>query len=227
MKSEKESPSDPVSAETEGSKENAKCNIPETETNSSPGTKDSSSASSREDTSSEFRFESAASRQDSSSGKGTESSPNNSFGQENFRSEGAGKSFVIFNRPGISDETLIRAGIKKVTAEEAFALCGLAAPGIWIPYTHIDGTPVIINGKFYGRLRLDKPRGKKKYHQELDSAYRAYLPFPFYIDFVKGKILLFNNKIFFTILTNFCFAFHMHYSKIFRKTSSGTSFTLF
>lgn len=62
-----------------------------------------------------------------------------------------------FNRPGISDETLIKAGISRVTAEEAQKLCGFAAAGIWIQYFDIDGKPIVSNGRPYGRLRLDKP----------------------------------------------------------------------
>ncbi len=84
-----------------------------------------------------------------------------------------------FQRPGISGDTLVRAGIRHVNPEEAFNLCGLSASGIWIPYSDVQGSPIIINGKEYGRLRLDEPRGDMKYYQAPDSGSHVYIPYPF------------------------------------------------
>ncbi len=91
-----------------------------------------------------------------------------------------------FQRPGVSDEFLIKAGIRRVTSDEAFELCGLHKSGIWIQYYDIDGMPVIVNGKPYGRLRLDEPTDNCKYLQAPNSGCHAYLPFPFIQEFKQG-----------------------------------------
>lgn len=83
------------------------------------------------------------------------------------------------SRPGISRETLLLVGIKWVSAEEAFKLCGIYESGIWIPYLDIHGNPIIIKGKAYGRLRLDKPIGDMKYYQAPDTGSRVYMPWTF------------------------------------------------
>lgn len=79
-------------------------------------------------------------------------------------------------RPGISNEMLERAGVRLVSADEAKALCGLAASGLWLPYRNLDGSAIRDGDKDYGRLRLDQPKDKKKYHQAVDTAVHAYLP---------------------------------------------------
>ena len=91
-----------------------------------------------------------------------------------------------FNRPGIQDEFLIKARNRHVNAEEALELCGLRKSGIWIPYSDINGNPVIINGRPYGRLRLDEPTDNCKYLQAPDSGSHAYVPFPFIQEFKQG-----------------------------------------
>jgi hypothetical protein len=79
-------------------------------------------------------------------------------------------------RPGISPETLARAGVRRVTAEEANALCGVEQSGLWLPYRTMAGDAVLDGGKPYGRLRLDKPQGSKKYHQTFGTSVHAYIP---------------------------------------------------
>jgi hypothetical protein len=79
-------------------------------------------------------------------------------------------------RPGISDETLAGAGVKHVDAAEAKALCGLEQAGLWLPYRNIDGGAIRDGDKEYGRLRLDKPQEKKKYHQAAGTHVHAYFP---------------------------------------------------
>src|SRR5688572_17866098 len=79
-------------------------------------------------------------------------------------------------RPGISSETLARAGVVAVSAEQAEAMCGLATEGLFIPYRGLDGAPVLDNGKPYGRLRLAKAFATKKYHQAFGSGVHVYLP---------------------------------------------------
>src|SRR5947209_4721965 len=79
-------------------------------------------------------------------------------------------------RPGISREMLARAGVRWVGAEEAEGLCGLAEGGLWLPYKTLDSADVSEGGKPYGRLRLDRPQGSKKYHQAFGTGVHAYLP---------------------------------------------------
>lgn len=81
-------------------------------------------------------------------------------------------------RPGISSECLASCGIRHVEAPEAFQLCGISEPGLWIPFFELGRTPMIQCRKPYGRLRLDKPQGDKKYYQRAGTEVRAYIPPP-------------------------------------------------
>ncbi len=80
------------------------------------------------------------------------------------------------NRPGISIETLVAAGIREVDGAMALTLCGLAEAGMWIPYLKLDGTALLVNGKPYGRIRLLEQRGAQKYHQRPGTGVHVYLP---------------------------------------------------
>ena len=91
-------------------------------------------------------------------------------------------------RPGISDAMLQRAGICHIDAQTAFERTGQPYRGLWIPYRNLDGTDMMHAGKPFGRIRMDVPRGKQKYHQEEKSTYRAYLP-PALVEFSKGTPL--------------------------------------
>ena len=82
----------------------------------------------------------------------------------------------MMNRPGISLEALERAGVRPISKEEAQRLCGLAEPGLWLPYRTLAGAPINDGEKVYGRLRLEKPVNSKKYHQEFGTGVHAYLP---------------------------------------------------
>ncbi len=80
-------------------------------------------------------------------------------------------------RPGISDETLIKAGIRHLNADEAYTVFGLRAPGLIIPYVDEDGNPLNVPlGKFPGRLRLDEPIGDMKYYQPKGTSSHIYIP---------------------------------------------------
>ncbi|MEI6078071.1 MAG: DUF3854 domain-containing protein [Verrucomicrobiota bacterium] len=79
-------------------------------------------------------------------------------------------------RPGISQAMLQRAGVRHVSADEAKTMCGLAAAGLWLPYHDADGGAVHDGHKVYGRLRLEHPKDKKKYHQAAGTTVHAYLP---------------------------------------------------
>lgn len=95
----------------------------------------------------------------------------------------------VLQRPGITNNTLCMAAIKRVSAEEASSLCDLSAEGIWIPYCSRIGNTILINGNPYGRLRIGEPVDEKKYHQALGTGSHAYLPFPFAEDYKAGKPL--------------------------------------
>jgi hypothetical protein len=71
---------------------------------------------------------------------------------------------------------LARAGVRRVSAAEALELCGLEQSGLWLPYRTVEGSAVCEGGKPYGRLRLDKPQGSRKYHQAFGTGVHAYLP---------------------------------------------------
>jgi hypothetical protein len=82
-------------------------------------------------------------------------------------------------RPGVSNAFLAAAGVAPVCGGEAKNLCGLAEPGLWIPYRTISGKPVTrdADGPLgYGRLRLAVAREDRKYHQRAGSAPYAFLP---------------------------------------------------
>jgi len=79
-------------------------------------------------------------------------------------------------RSGISNAMLERAGVRRVSADETKALCGQAEAGLWLPYRNPDGGAIRDGDKDYGRLRLDQPKDKKKYHQQAGTTVHAYLP---------------------------------------------------
>jgi hypothetical protein len=83
---------------------------------------------------------------------------------------------------------LARAGVQRVSAEQADALCGLSCEGLFIPYRTLDGADVLDGNKPYGRLRLDRPVESKKYHQALGSRVHAYVP-PGLADVPRGTDL--------------------------------------
>lgn len=97
------------------------------------------------------------------------------LGEQTCRRAGAMVQRTL-KRPGISNETLKRHGIREVESSEANQYVGSAASGLLIPYFDLNGTEVTDNGKPYSRLRLKTPKGKQKYHQEAGSGVHAYLP---------------------------------------------------
>lgn len=73
-------------------------------------------------------------------------------------------------RPGIGADTLALLGVRRVGEAEAFELIGQRFAGLFIPYgIHVDGKP-------FGRLRLDKPTDDRKYTQRSGSGVHPYLP---------------------------------------------------
>ncbi|MEI8341504.1 MAG: phage/plasmid primase, P4 family [Verrucomicrobiota bacterium] len=76
----------------------------------------------------------------------------------------------LIQRPGISPDTLAALGIRHVTEAEASELIGQKYSGLYIPYgVHVDGKP-------FGRLRLDQPQDERKYTQRTGSGVHPYIP---------------------------------------------------
>lgn len=74
------------------------------------------------------------------------------------------------SRPGISAATLAKLNIRHIEEAEAFELIGQKFAGLYIPYRiHVDGKP-------FGRLRLDKPESDRKYTQRAGSGVHPYFP---------------------------------------------------
>ena len=82
-------------------------------------------------------------------------------------------------RPGVSEEFLRTRGVRHIEAEEAWALLGFvpSGGGLWIPYRSFEGEgPLMVNGREYGRLRLDKPSADAKYLSAKGSGAQLYVP---------------------------------------------------
>lgn len=82
-----------------------------------------------------------------------------------------GDKLKSISRPGIRPETLESLGIRHVDSAQAKELCGIAASGIWIPFSKTFDL-----GKPYGRLRLAESYNGRKYHQQSGSNVHAYIP---------------------------------------------------
>jgi hypothetical protein len=79
-------------------------------------------------------------------------------------------------RPGISSEFLAKHNIRHVGNYEASNLIGYPVPpGILIPYTTLEGTPLIINGRPFYRIRPDVPRDAK-YLSPKNSGAQLFIP---------------------------------------------------
>jgi hypothetical protein len=81
-------------------------------------------------------------------------------------------------RPGVSPEFLRRLGVVPVDQESASQLLGFAASGggLWIPYPGLNSASMVVNGRKFGRLRLDKPTSDAKYLSPKESGARVYVP---------------------------------------------------
>ena len=83
------------------------------------------------------------------------------------------------SRPGVSDEFLRAQGCRHVEADEAGALLGFrpSGGGVWIPYPDFSQVgPLVVEGREYGRLRLDKPSVNAKYLSAKGSGAQLYVP---------------------------------------------------
>ena len=68
--------------------------------------------------------------------------------------------------------------MRHVEAEEAEALLGFRprGGGVWIPYFSQEGGPLMVDGREYGRLRLDKPSARRKILSRKESGAQLYVP---------------------------------------------------
>jgi putative DNA primase/helicase len=81
-----------------------------------------------------------------------------------------------FNRPGVSDDFLARAGCHHVGGDECVQLYGCRAEGIAIPFQTLTGEPITDNGKPFARIRLYNATEAQKYHQRAGSGTHIYIP---------------------------------------------------
>ena len=84
-------------------------------------------------------------------------------------------------RPGISSAFLKAQDIRHVDAVEAESLLGFRprnnGSGIWIPYhDSFKPGPLIVNGRAFGRLRLDRPTPGAKYLSPREGGAQLYVP---------------------------------------------------
>ena len=73
-------------------------------------------------------------------------------------------------RPGILPATLAKLEIRHIDEAEAFELLGQRYAGLYIPYG------IYVDGKAFGRLRLEKPESDRKYTQRAGSGVHPYFP---------------------------------------------------
>jgi hypothetical protein len=90
------------------------------------------------------------------------------------------------SRPGISKEFLRRHNIRHVNEDEAEVLVGFKASGLIIPYPGVLNSELLVTGKQFCRLRLDRPTSSAKYISPRGSGCQIYIPqgAPFKIELV-------------------------------------------
>ena len=84
-----------------------------------------------------------------------------------------------FNRPGVSDDFLARAGCHHVGSDECAQLYGCRAEGIAIPFRTLTGEPITDNAKPFARIRLYDATEAQKYHQRSGSGTHIFIPHNF------------------------------------------------
>jgi hypothetical protein len=97
-------------------------------------------------------------------------------------------------RPGISDEFVARHDVRHVGRDEAETLLGFqpSCGGLWIAYPNIlTAGQMQVNGRDFGRLRLDTPSGGAKYLSPKNSGAHVYVsqgvPFNSELVIVEGE----------------------------------------
>lgn len=95
----------------------------------------------------------------------------------------------VFNRPGVSDDFLARAGCHRVSADECVNLYGCRAEGIAIPFRSLDARAIVDDEKPFARVRLDAQTDSQKYHQRAGSGTHIYIP-PNFREQPRGSTLV-------------------------------------
>ena len=94
-----------------------------------------------------------------------------------------------FRRPGITHEFLQAAGCRHVGADECVKLYGCRAEGIAIPFSDLDGKPILEKEKQFARIRLYEQTNSQKYHQQSGSGLHVFIPHNFK-DHPRGSTLI-------------------------------------
>lgn len=71
---------------------------------------------------------------------------------------------------------LARAGVRVVTSDEAHKATGYGREGLVIPYRNADGSPLVVNGRPFARLRVSDPGDGPRYLSPAKSGCQAYVP---------------------------------------------------
>jgi hypothetical protein len=81
-------------------------------------------------------------------------------------------------RPGVSKTCLREQQIRHLDEAEAESLLGFkpSGGGTWIPYAMLSKPGLMVNGRPFGRLRLDRPTGDAKYLSQPRSGAQLYIP---------------------------------------------------
>ncbi len=95
----------------------------------------------------------------------------------------------VFRRPGVSDEFLTAAGCAHVGENECLKSFGVRAEGIAIPFRHANGSPIMVNGLPFARVRLYSPTDSQKYTQRKETGIHIYIP-PTFVQSSKGSRLI-------------------------------------
>lgn len=95
---------------------------------------------------------------------------------------------LCFNRPGVSDEFLARAGCHHVDESECERTYGFRAKGIAIPFRKPTGEPILSAGKPFARVRMESPAKNQKYDQRAIPGVHVFTP-PNFTEHEKGKPL--------------------------------------
>jgi hypothetical protein len=94
-----------------------------------------------------------------------------------------------FERPGVSDDFLVKAGCVHVGENDCLKTFGFRAEGKAIPFRHANGLPMMVNDRPFARVRLYHATDSQKYDQRKDSGNHIYVP-PTFAQSPKGSRLI-------------------------------------
>lgn len=99
-----------------------------------------------------------------------------------------------FNRPGVSDEFLERAGCHHVGHDECARLYGFRAEGIAIPFADVNGSAITDTGRPFARVRLYEATDDQKYHQRPGSGIHVFVPHTFGKSAKSSRLILVEGE---------------------------------